>query len=151
MSRIKQLVTQTGTDVFTSIPVFTGLTVDGKAGWRIRSIEASWSDGSSVSAGDYLLVASVGTVATVTAYGDDDELGRVSWGLQNTAGVAVAIPYEPVKIRELSEERVTVQDQLFFGVSSAATGQANDVVIVVNYDVIKLTDLEVLRLLAGGA
>ena len=65
--------------------------------------------------------------------------------------MAVAIPYEPVKRNVLLEPRVTVQPQLIFRLESTNTGQANNVVIAVYYDIVKLTDLEVLRLLAGGA
>lgn len=151
MSRFNQLVTQGGADTFTSVAISTGLTADGKSGWQINNVEAFWVDGSTPAAADWQLNAIVATITTATSFGDDDEVGRVSWGLQNTAGVAVAVPYDPAKSISLVEPRVTVQPIIYCNVSSSSTAVANDVIFVVYYDIIKLTDLEVLRLLAGGS
>jgi len=151
MSKISLLVTQGGADTFAAGAIDTGLTADGKAGWQINAIRAFWVDGAAVAAADHSLSAKVATLATTTTFGTADEIDRVSWGLQNTAGVAVAVAYEPVKEHYLVESRVTVQPNIYIQVESAGTGQANDVIVEVFYDVVKLSDLEVLRLLAGGA
>lgn len=151
MPVVKKLVTQTGNDTFTTGSIATGLTVDGKAGWSIIAIEAYWVDGAAVAAGDWTLNAKLATVSTSTSFVDDDEIARVDWGLQNTGGVAVSVPYEPFKGISLAEPRITVQPTIYVGVESTSTGQANDVVFRVYYEIVKLTDLEVLRLLAGGA
>lgn len=149
--KIAQLVTQVGADLFQSVAYDTGLTADGKAGWSITSIQAYWVDATLVAAADWSINAKVATVSTNTDFGNADEFGRVAWGLQNTGGVAVAVPFEPVKQVILFEPRLTVQPQIYFQVTSALTGQANDVIIALTYDIVKLTDIEVLRLLAGGA
>jgi hypothetical protein len=151
MSVAKKLVTQTGSDTFTSAAIATGLTVDGKSGWSIHAIEAFWSDGAAIAAGDWTLDAKLATVSTSTAFSDDDEIGRLSWGQQNTAGVAVTVPFEPLKGYGLLEPRVTVQPSIYVSVASTGTSNANDVVFRVYYEIIKLSDLEVMRLLAGGA
>lgn len=151
MSVFKKLVTQSGNDTFTTASISTGLTADGKSGWQINAIEAYWVDGVSIAAGDWNLIAKVATISTSTSFVDDDEIGRVAWGMQNTGGVAVAVPLEPLKGIKLEEPRVTVQPTLYLGVESTATSNANDVVFRIYYDIIKLTDIEVLRLLAGGA
>jgi hypothetical protein len=65
--------------------------------------------------------------------------------------VAVAVPYEPRKSFDLREPRITVQPEVYLSVESNSTSQANDVVFVITYEIVKLTDLELLRLLAGGA
>lgn len=151
MSKINQLVTQSGADTSTWVAIPTGLVVDGKAGWSITNMEAYWVDGMSVAAVDYTVNGVLSTVNTATAFGDDDEIARVSWGLQNTAGVAVAVPFEPIKKNQLFEPRITVQPTIYVGIISQTSAQANDIIFVVNYDIVKLTDLEVLRMLAGGA
>lgn len=151
MSREKLLVTQSGADTFTNGIIETGLTADGKSGWSIKAIEMFWQDGYSVPAGDWTLDAKVTTVVTDTLFGDDDEIGRWSWACQNTGGVAVALPLEQIGQLILIEPRVTVQPVIYCQVKSGATTQANDVVFVIYYDIVKLTDIEVLRLLAGGA
>jgi hypothetical protein len=152
MPSIKQLVTQSGNDTATAVAIETGLTADGKSGWQINGIEAYWSDGNTVAAADWKLDAILNTLgAGLTTVASDDEIARVSWGLQNTAGVAVAVPYEPSKQYFLVEPRVTVQPFIYASVESTSTSQANDVIFVVYYEIVKLTDIEVLRLLAGGA
>jgi len=151
MAKVSTLVTQGGADTTTSVTISTGLTLDGKSGWQINAIRAFWVDGAAVAAADWSMYASVGTVTGATTFGDADEIDRLAWGLQNTAGVAVVAGYEPIKETFLIEPRVTVQPELFATVVSSSTAQANDVRIEVYYEIVKLTDLEVMRLYAGGA
>lgn len=151
MSKISQLVTQGGADTFAAVAIATGLTADGKAGWQISSIRAFWVDGAAVATADWSLSAKVATEATTTTFGSADEIDRVSWGVQNTGGTATALRYDPVHEHYLAESRVTVQPLIYAQVESANTAQANDVIIEITYSVVKLSDLEVLRLLAGGA
>lgn len=151
MPVIKKLVTQAGNDTFTSAAIATALTVDGKVGWNIMAMEAYWSDGAAVAAGDWYLNAKLATISTTTAFSDDDEICRLDWGMQNTGGVAVSVPYEPFRGLSLAEPRVTVQPNIYVSVESSGTSQANDVIFRVYYEIVKLTDLEVLRLMAGGA
>jgi hypothetical protein len=148
----KKLVTQSGNDTATSATWETGLTADGKTGISILGFQAYWTDGQSVAAGDWRLHAIINTLGvSETTPVSDDEIARVEWAVQNTGGVAVAIPLEPSKQFTLPEERVTVQPEIYLCVESSSTGQANDVIFVIQYDLVKLTDVEVLRLLAGGA
>jgi hypothetical protein len=151
MTILRTLVTQSAADTTTTTEVSTGLTVDGKAGWQIGFIRAFWTDGAAVAADDYTLYASLGTVTGAIAYTEEDNIAQVGWGMQNTAGVAVAVTYEPFKEYVLVEPRLTVQPTLFLTVQSANTSQANDVIIEFNYEVVKLSDNELFRLWAGGA
>lgn len=151
MSKKVQLVTQSGADTFTTVAIPTDLTADGRAGWQINSIMAHWVDGAAVVPGDWQAHAKLATTTNNNTFGADDELARVSWGLQNTAAAAVAVAFEPIKSFSLIEPRITVQPNIYAQVESSATGQANDMIIVVFYELVKLSDIEVLRLLAGGA
>lgn len=147
----KKLVTQSGNDIFTSVAIPTGLTVDGKSGWAIQAMEAYWADGASIAAGDWYLNAKLATISTSTSFQDDDEIARLDWGLQNTGGVAVAVPYEPFRGISLAEARVTVSENLYVSVESSGTSNANDVVFRIYYEIVKLSEIEVLRLRQGGA
>lgn len=147
----KVLVTQSANDTFKAVELETGITVDGKAGWQITAVEAFWADGAAVAAGDWSVNAVLATVDTQTSFVDSDEIARLSWGMQNTGGVAVAVPYEPYRGHGLLEPRITVQPSLYCAVQSSGTNQANDIVFRVYYEIVKLTDLEVLRMLQGGA
>lgn len=151
MPSIRTLVTQGGADTFTSVAIDTNLTSDGKTGWNILGIRALWVDLAAIAAADHTLYASVQTESTVLTFADEELIDEVGWGLQNTGGVAVAVAVEPIKEHFLFEPRVTVQPTIYVAVASTSTSGTNDVIIEVFYEVVKLTDLEVLRLLAGGA
>lgn len=150
MSEIKELVTQGGADTFTAVALALPA-LDGKSGYQILGVSAYWVDGAAVAAADYSLDAVVQVASTSLTFEDDEWIASVSWGVQNTAGTAVAIPYEPLKTRMLDEPRVTVQPEIYVAVKSSGTSQANDVIFRVQYELVKLSELEYLRLLAGGA
>jgi len=145
------VVTQTGNDTFTTGSIDTGLSADGKAAWKINSIKAFASNLYTAAAADQTLSAILSSQATVTVPFDPEELGRVNWAVANTAGVAVAYPVEQEKMVLVPEDRLTVQPTLYAQVSSVGTGIANVVYFEISYDVVKLSDIEVLRLLIGGA
>jgi hypothetical protein len=151
MSRFRKSITQGGVDTFTSEPIPTGITPDGKQGLQITAISAFWVNGSDVAAADWSMSARVATVDSLTGFGTADEVERVAWGLQNTGGVAVAEEYEPIKTAILFEPRLTVQPNIYIACDSLLTAQANNVIFIIYYELVKLTDLEVLRLLQGGA
>lgn len=150
MAKERIRVTQTAADVNTWGAIDTNISADSKFGWLIKSIQAYWEDGSTIAAADYQLEGVLTTVATATTPENSDEIDRISWGLQNTGGVAVAVPYEPNKVSVLLEERLTVQPIIYCGVLSSETNQANGIIFQVNYEIVKLTDIELLRLLIGG-
>jgi hypothetical protein len=147
----KGTVLQSGADTTTRFTIPTGLTVDGKTAWNITGFETFWSNASSAVAADWNLEAELSTLNTGTSYSSYDEIARVSWAVQNTAGVAVALPVEPIKSANLFEDRITAQPNLYVAIESAATGQANRVYFTVVYDIVKLSDVELLRLMVGGA
>lgn len=151
MALIKQLVTQTANDAATNVAIETNLTVDGKSGWQINGLSAYWVDGAAVAAADWEVHAILNTTGITTTPAEDDEVCRVDWGLQNTGGVAVAVPLDYHKVAYVPEPRVTVQPVIYCRLVSALTAQANDVIFIIEYEIVKLSDIEVLRLLAGGA
>ena len=65
---------------------------------------------------------------------------RIMWGAQNTGGIAVAFTVEPMKTELVFEQRITVQPNIYVGVASTSTGQANDVIFHVYYELVKLTN-----------
>ena len=151
MSKIQFSQTQGGNDLTTSFAQATGLTADGKVGWQINAIECYWLNGESAAAADWEVAGILATESNAVNFNVPDEIVRLAWGLQNTGGVAVAVPYDPVKRLVMIEPRITVQPNLYGVVFSSGTSQANQIQFSIYYDVVKLSDLEVLRLLAGGA
>ena len=147
----KSLVTQGGADTFTAATILTGLTVEGKSGWLIKGLKAFWSNGYTAAATDAVTHLVLATIATITSPNADDEIARVSWGVQNTAGVAVAFNYEPIKLGIMQEPRLTVQSDLYVHANTIGTGLTNIIYFEIEYEIVKLTDIEVLRLMVGGA
>jgi len=149
IKRIK--VTQGGADTFTATAIDTNLTSDGKIGWLITKVKAFWENGYSAAAADQTISAILASQATVTTPVDTEELARVNWAVANTAGVAVAYPVELQKEIMAAPDRVTVQPTLYAQVSSATTGLTNVMYFEIEYDEVKLSEVEFLRLLVGGA
>jgi len=151
MSYIKRgVLTQGGADTFIAVAIDTNIAADGKAGWEILSLSAYWGNGETVAAVDYDVNVILATQATVTTFDQDEEVYRLNWACQNTAGVAVALPVGLVKRELLITPRLTVQPIVYMQVSSTLSAVANQMYYEFTYDIVKLTDLEVLRLLQGG-
>jgi len=151
MANIKGSVTQSGADTTSHTLIETNLTADGKTGWEVYAIEAYWVNGEAVAAADWEMRCGVTTVNSTPSFISADEFCSIGWGVQNTGGVAVALPYDPIKSLIFIEPRLTVQPVIYFYCVSQLTGQANTVQFRIYYNEVKLGDLEVLRLLAGGA
>jgi len=144
-------ITQSGADTFTQTAIDTNITVDGKSAIEIFHIEGFWDNAEAVAAADWECNLVLATVASSTAFAAKDEIGRVSWGLQNTGGVAVAVPYEPQKFYVLPEPRVTAQPWIYAGCQSQLTAQANLMRFKIYYNIVKVSEIELLRLVVGGA
>ena len=119
------IVTQTGADAFTAATIDTDLSSSGKTGWLITGFKVNWSLGYTAAAADATLKGVLATIATATTPDNHDELARVSWGVQNTGGVAVAMNFEPEKVAVIQEGRLTVQPKLYVHCSSTTTGLTN--------------------------
>ena len=149
MSMIRQRVTQSGADTFTAVALALPA-LDGKSGYQFNGLEVYSTNGNTIAAVDFVLNAELQVQSTVALFTDDELIARIGWGVQNTAGVAVALPFETRKELSLFEPRVTVQPLIYVGISSSGTAIANVIDFRVYYEVIKMTELDYLRLLAGG-
>lgn len=144
------VIVQGGADTFTSSALDTNITADGKAGWEIVAFSGYFSNGEAGAAADSDANLILATQATVTTFDQDEEVYRLNWAVANTAGVAVAYPLSLVKRELLIEPRITVQPTIYVHAATALTGLTCTFYYEIHYNVIKLTDLEVLRLLQGG-
>lgn len=144
-------VTQSGVDAVTSVPMNL-FPLDGKSGYEFTAIEVYWKNGELAAAADYELYLAAQKVSGNLAdrISEEDWIMGVSWAVQNTAGVAVALHVDLQKQQILIEPIVTVSQTLNLVASSANTAQANQLSVVVHYNIVKLSELEYLRLLAAG-
>jgi len=142
---------QSGANTFTQATIDTNLTIDGRTGWAITGFKC-WASTlyTEVTTADYTLAGILATQATtVTTPDDNEEIARIQWA-NNFSTAAVAYPVEPIKLAEMLETRLTVQPQLYFGIDSAGLTAAARIYYEFSYDIVKLSELEVMRLLVGG-
>lgn len=144
-------ITQTGNDTTTAVPMNL-FPLDGKSGYEFTAIEVYWKNGRFAPATDWEIYVAVQkqAAALTERISDEDWIMGASWSLQNTAGVAVVAPVELQKQQMLIEPIITVSQSLNIVCFSTATAQANAASLVVHYNVVKLSELEYLRLLAAG-
>lgn len=144
------VVTQGGADTFAAGTIETNLTADGKSGWEIIAFSAYYTNGETAAAADSDVNCILAVQPTITTFDQDEEVYRLNWSVANTAGVAVAYPLSLIKRELLIQPRITVQPNIYVQVASTLSGIANVMAYEVHYNIVKLTDLEVLRLLQGG-
>jgi len=151
MARFIGVTTQTGADTTTSTTIDTGVTIDSKLGIEITAMEVVIPGLTAAPAGDFRVDFILATTTGQVLFNSADNIDQISWGVQNTAGVAVALDFEPKKLLVLPEPRLTVQPLLYATLYSTGTTLTNVAYWRIFYDQVKLTDLELMRLLIGGS
>lgn len=151
MAIARYTLTQGGADTLaaTAMNLFP---LDGKSGYEIRSIEVYWKNAENAAPADWEVYVAVQKTALglTDRISDEDWIVGAAWAQQNTAAAAVALQVEPYRKEILIEPIVTVSQTLNVVAFSSGTAQANSFSIIVHYDVIKLSEIEYLRLLAAG-
>jgi hypothetical protein len=120
--------TQSGNDTTTALAIPTGVDVSrGDSGILIVGVAIEWHNPYSVAASDWTLAAVLSVPQTPSSYyrSDPDVIARCVWGLQNTGGVAVAVPVNAQQTYYLDNQRLTVAEDIYFSLVSSLTGVAN--------------------------
>lgn len=151
MAILRFNVLQSGIDTATATPMNLP-SLDGKSGYEFRAIEVYWKNAEGVAPADWEVYVAVqkNNIALNERIAIDDWIVGTSWAQQNTAGVAVVANVEPYKSQILITPIVTVAPDLQIMVFSTLTAQNNQFGVIVHYDLVKLSELEYLRLLAAG-
>jgi hypothetical protein len=153
MSSIKTSIVQSTLNSTVEITLPTGLTVDGKAGWNIQGVRFLWANAAQcvTPVADCMLFIQLNTETGNQQFTDKD---NIIYGIMASSGIAASTSsfwvdgnYQQV----LPVPRLTVQPALFLNVSSIGLIINASIYAEVFYDVVKLTDLEVMRLSQGGA
>ena len=151
---IKRLVVSQSTadtDVVTAIP--TLLTVDGRTGWSLTCLRTVWRNGNSVAStiAASSLTAQLATEDTFQTFTDPDMVAMNRYATHGIAASTSAYTFSGYMEYVMMENRLTVEPYLYAIVNSTATAQLNVVQFEFQYELVKLTDLEVMRMLQGGA
>jgi hypothetical protein len=141
------VLTQTGVDVESSLVIPTGLTVDGRLGWSITRMRAIWNNMSSIppTVVSATLNVQLNTEVGSQLFSDVDSIGMISYKLRGIAASTSANQLFP-----MVEPRLTVEPNLILLLASGTTGLANAVSFEFQYEQVKLSDMDVMRLLQGG-
>jgi hypothetical protein len=151
MTTIKGTITQGGANTYTSSSIDTNITVDGRTGWEIKAFRGFYSNFNLQVAADIAQNLILATIATVTTLDQKDEITRVAWQAGGTLFTDAFGVMEPMKAAVFSGSRLTVQPFLYVNSSSTGQSAAGIMYWELDYELVKLTDIEVLRLLQGGA
>lgn len=136
---------------FVQATIDTNISIDGKYGWEITGFKAFCSTlYTEVTTSDYTINAILSTqVTNPTAMSDSEELARINWS-NNFSTASVAYPVEEIKLAQMLETRLTVQPQIYVGLDVDGTAAVSRIYYEISYNIVKLTELEVMRLLVGG-
>lgn len=151
MAILRGTLIQSAANTFTQDTIDTNLSTDLKSGWEITGFRC-WASTlyTEATTADYTLAAVLSTQATtVTTLDESEEIARIQWA-NNFTTASVAYPVEPIKMAEMLETRLTVQPQIYFGIDSTGLTAAARIYYEFSYNIVKLTEIEVMRLLVGG-
>lgn len=145
-------VTQSGADTQTEGSISTSLDITRSEGWRIRQVDFALNNAvlDTTALADQFIQLALSTksisAGTVEWELDDSELLAMTGQIRNatTSGI---IAYNTVQSVILPEGVVAVTDDLFFTISSSATGIAISATVRIWYDIVKLGQADFLRLL----
>lgn len=155
MATTRGVVVLPAAGTFTQGTIDTNISADSKFGWLVtgfRSILLSRDATGTEVPESHRIDSILSTkVTSITTPDEDEELARVSWALSFSTAAGFA-NFEPQKLAPMAEPRLTVQPTLYVGVKGSVTvGAISDIYYEVSYEIVKLTDVELLRLLVGGA
>lgn len=136
---------------FVQATIDTNISIDGKYGWEITGFKAFCSTlYTTTSSADFRIAALLSTQeTTATLASDAEELARVEWANCFTTA-SVATVQEPIKTAQMLESRLTVQPQIYVGIDTDGEAAVTRIYYEISYNIVKLTELEVMRLLVGG-
>lgn len=151
MAIVRGTLVEAVAGTFIQDTIDTNIPVDGKFGWEITGFKA-WCSTlyAEATTADYQISAILSTQATtVTTPSDTEEIARVGWANAFTTA-AVAYPVQPILVAQMLESRLTVQPQLYVGLDTDGSAAVSRIYYEFSYQIIKLSELEVMRLLIGG-
>jgi hypothetical protein len=91
------------------------------------------------------------TESSAQGFLDNDSVYQFMYQFRGVAASTSGIQVDSERIVTFVQPRLTVQPNLYINVSSAGMTVGNTIYVEVFYEIVKLTDIEVMRLMQGGA
>lgn len=130
----------------------TLLTVDGRMGWNIKRFSTILSDISGiVPTAKATINCQLNTETGSQLFTDADNIAMNLYLFQGIAASTSAGQINPRSEWISVDGRLTVQPELYLTVVTTGLTAAQVVLVEIEYETVKLTDMEVMRLLQGGA
>lgn len=150
----KGVVVLPAAGTFTQAVFDTNITAESKYGLEITGFKAYMRsrDATGIEVPESNLIECIlaTQITTITTPDETEEIARVGWGLRFSTAASMA-ETEPEKVAFMLEPRLTVQPTLYIGVKGSVTiGAITDIYYEISYSIVKLSDIELLRLLVGG-
>lgn len=149
----RKLITQTAANAPAVVQITTNLTVDGRQGWNITGLR--WTFTNIAAAITPIATCNaqiqVNTEAGNQAFDDPDSIFLVNTGAHGIAASTSSVYIPATGTQVLPEPRTTVQPIIYIALDSIGMTQALSVGVEITYEIVKLSDIEVMRLLQGGA
>jgi len=154
MSSIRTSLSQAVVNTEIELAIPTGLTVDGRAGWSVTGVFIDFVNAA-------LAVSQVEPLSSVTvelntesggqSYPDKDLITFDVFQFSGAVGAASFVQLDGRSRSVLPIPRLTAQPNLYVYLNSYGLVNPATIHVEVFYDIVKLSDLEVMRLLQGGA
>lgn len=150
---IKKLLTQTAVNTSLEVAVPTLLTVDGRQGWNLTGFRWNYNNlqNAVASTANAYSILQVNTETGLQTFDDPDNVFYINYLFHGVAASTSAMQIMGSGVQELPEPRTTVQPELYFRLETSGMTIPVTVGVELTYEIVKLTDMEVMRLLQGGA
>lgn len=148
----KYRVAQTVTNQNVELVVPTLLTVDGRMGWNLKRFTTILSDVAGVApTAKATISCQLNTETGQQLFTDADNIAINLYLFQGIAASTSAGQVQPQAEWRSVDGRLTVQPNLYLLLATSGLTAVQVVLVELEYETVKLTDMEVMRLLQGGA
>lgn len=148
----KYVLTQPANNTDIQLAVPTLLTVDGRLGWNIKRFKSIITNPAAiVPTADATITAQLNTESGFQAFIDADNIATNIYLFNGIAASTSGFQIDPHQEWISDSGRLTVEPNIFFLISTTGLTGNMTVYIEIEYETVKLTDMEVMRLLQGGA
>jgi hypothetical protein len=153
MPSVKNFVIQATPNADAEVAIPTLLTVDGKSGWMITGVKFSVTNlaQATIPTADCSAIMELNTEIGSQSAVDNDSVAIEYIAVSGIAASVSAFQLQTTYNAVLPSGRLTVQPNLYLHVKSLGFLSGLAIVAEVFYEIVKLTDMEVMRLLQGGA
>lgn len=151
MLTIKEVFTQTAVNSANEFVIPTLLTVDGRTGWNIKRVRAVLASSVGIVAAAHSnIICQLNTEIVKQSFNDADNIATLLWSTVGTAASTGAFPIDNAREWVSDAGRLTVEPELIVHIESSGLTAAMTINFLMEYETVKLTDMEMVRLLQGG-